>query len=58
MLIMIFTFFFKIAVDNFVLMINQSMTLDYESTINFNCTLRATDGGETERGVIIIGLVY
>ncbi|XP_052700895.1 protocadherin Fat 4-like isoform X2 [Crassostrea angulata] len=32
-------------VDNFVLMINQSMTLDYESTINFNCTLRATDGG-------------
>lgn len=55
---MIFTYFFKIAVDNFVLMINQSMTLDYESTVNFNCTLRATDGGETERGVTIIGLVY
>lgn len=43
-------------------MINQSKTLDYESISNFNCTLRATDGGETgrerERDVAMLDLVY
>lgn len=34
------------------------MILDYEFIINFNCILRVMDGGEIERGVIIIGFVY
>ncbi|XP_055998637.1 protocadherin Fat 4-like isoform X2 [Ostrea edulis] len=35
----------KDKAENFILMVNQSMTLDYETKKDYNCTLEAKDGG-------------